>query len=325
MRRPLLLAGAAVGGLLLLGYGSSFLLSGDKVPRGVHVLGVDLSGLSAARAEQLLARELAGPAAEPLELVADDVRLRLEPLRAGMRVDLDATVDEARSAGPLDRLRGLLGTRRDVVPEPEVREEVLSAALRALAPRVDRKAREGTVVFRGVTPTAMSPETGRTLDVDRAADAVRSSYLRTRTVELPVDEVEVQTTDDQVQEALTSVAQPAVAAPVTLDVGGRTVQVRPVDIAAGLTFSAALKPEVDGEKVLESLGARVEAVEVLPRDATFRIVGGKPVLVPSVDGQVVPAAGLSAALLPVLARPAPRTASVALEVGRPRVTTEQAA
>ena len=85
MRRPLLLAGAAVGGVLLLAYGGSFLLSGADVPRGVHVAGVDLSGLSADRAETLLAERLAERAAAPLELVAAEVTMRLDPRTAKRR------------------------------------------------------------------------------------------------------------------------------------------------------------------------------------------------------------------------------------------------
>src|SRR3954451_20049002 len=99
-----LLGGGAVAAVLVLGYGGSFLVSGSKVPRGVHVAGIDLSGRTTGQAKALLNRELADEAGAPLLLAATDVELRLLPASVGMRVDVDATVDEARSAGPLDRL-----------------------------------------------------------------------------------------------------------------------------------------------------------------------------------------------------------------------------
>src|SRR3954454_6283153 len=128
-----LLGGGAVAAVLVLGYAGSFLVSGDKVPRGVHVAGIDLSGRTATQARAVLNNELADDAGAPLLLKADDVQLRLAPLTAGMRVDVDATVDEARSAGPLDRLRGLFGARRDVDPVPVLHEDLLKPALAPLA------------------------------------------------------------------------------------------------------------------------------------------------------------------------------------------------
>jgi vancomycin resistance protein YoaR len=321
-----LLGGGAVAAVLVLGYAGSFIVSGDKVPRGVHVAGIDLSGRTATQARAVLNRELAGEAGAPLVLMADDVELRLAPLTAGLRVDVDATVDEARSAGPVDRLRGLLGARRGVDPKPLVREDVLKKQLVALAPRVDREPREGTIRFAGAVPTAVDPVPGRSLDIDGAVDAIRSGYLRRQRVEVPVEADEVKSTSETVQKALESVARPAVAAPITVDVEGRSLVVQPADVAAGLSFDVDddgdLKPSVDGAKVLASLGKRAAAVEVEPRDATFDVSSGKPVLVPSKDGRTVPPAALADALTGVLAEPAPRRTSVELDVGRPRVTTE---
>ena len=323
-----LLGGGAVAAVLVLGYGGSFLVSGSKVPRGVHVAGVDLSGRTASQASALLSSALADEAGTPLVLVADDVELRLAPLTAGLRLDVDATVDEARSAGPLDRLRGLLGARRDVDPKPLVREDALKKQLVALAPKVDREPREGTITFSGATPTAVDPVPGRSLDIDGAVDAIRDAYLTSTRVELPVEEEDVKSTAETVQEALESVARPAVAASITVDVEGKPLVVRPADVAAGLSLDVDddgdLKPKVDGGKVLAALGKRVEAVEVEPRDATYDVSSGKPVLVPSKDGRTIPAGALADALTDVLAQPAPRRTSVKLDVGRPRVTTEKA-
>ena len=321
-----LLGGGAVAAVLVLGYGGSFLVSGSKVPRGVHVAGIDLSGRTAGQARAVLSRELADEAGAPLVLVADDVQMSLSPAEAGLRVDVDATVDEARSAGPVARLRALLGARRDVDPKPLVREHVLKQKLLALAPKVDREPREGTITFTGATPTAVDPLPGRSLDLDGSVDAIRAAYLRHQRVELPVETDDVKSTKESVQKALESVAAPAVAAPVTVDVEGKSLVVQPADVAAGLSFhvddSGDLKPSVDGAKVLASLGKRVEAVQVAPRDATFDVSSGKPVLVPSKDGRTVPPAGLADALTGVLTQPAPRRTSVQLDVGRPRVTTE---
>ena len=326
MRRLTLLLGALLG-LFVVGYAASFLLYGDSVPRGVHVRGVDLSGKSPAAAKKLLSDRLAGAAGTEITLVADDVRSTLVPRDVGLRVDLDATVDEAHSAGPLDRLRGLFGARRDVDPVPVIHEHLLTPVLERLAAKVKRDVREGAVSFAGVEPVATQPLAGRSLDVDAAVDAIRDGYLHGTEIELPVEKVDPKATTEDVDDAL-SAARDAVASPVTVDVEGKPLELRGADLAAGLAYAVdddgKLAPKVDGEKVLDALGDRLEAVEQLPRDATFTVSSGKPVLVPSRDGRTVPGAELASALLDVLADDAPRRTSVALKVTPPRVTTEKA-
>jgi vancomycin resistance protein YoaR len=224
------------------------------------------------------------------------------------------------------RLRGLFGARRDVDPRPQVRTDALKAALAALSPRVDRPVREGSVVFHGVTPVAVQPLAGRKLDVDGAVDAVRSSYLRSSSITLPVSLDKVKVRADEVDKALAD-AQTAVAGPVVVDVEGKSLSVLPLDIARGLTFVASgdgLKPKVDGAKVLDSLDGRLRTVEQLPVNATYDVASGTPVLVPSRDGRTVPADGLAAALTDILGSPTPRRTSVSLKVTAPRVTTERA-
>ena len=329
-RRTVLITLAAAAGVTAVAL--SIPLTGRTVPRGVHVRAVDLSGLTGPAARTALQRGLAVDAARPLELTAGTVRLRLLPQSAGLRVDVPATVAVALRGGPLDRWRGLFGRRRSVRPVARVRVDRLTAALRALAPRVDLPPREGTITFAGTTPVLLEPRAGRRLDVPAAADAIRQAYLAGESsryvADLPVRTEPVRTTADGLRRTLESVARPAVAATIRVDVAGRSLLVDPADLVAGLTFVPAgdggLRAEVDGTKVLASLGSRLRAVEDQPRDATFDVSSGQPVLVASRAGRTIPAPALSRALASVLAAPAPRSVSVELGPAEPRVTTEVA-
>jgi vancomycin resistance protein YoaR len=326
MRRLTLLLGAVVV-VLGFGYVASLVLSGGKVPRGVHVAGIDLSGNTRAAAVATLSSALAAPAGKPLVLVADDVRDQLVPAEVGLRVDVGATVDAARSSSPLARLRGLFGVRHDVDPVPVVHEDLLRSAMQSVASKVDRKVREGSVLLSGLTPVATQPLAGRSLDLDGSVKAIRNGYLKGSTIRLPVKTEDPKSSGDDVDKAL-SAARDAVSAPVTLSVDGKPLEVRPAEIAAGLTYAAsvsgALSPSLDGDKVLDAMGKRLLSVEQLPAAATFNVTSGHPVLVPSRDGRTVPAAELSRALLDVLDQPAPRRTSVSLVVTPPRVTSAQA-
>jgi vancomycin resistance protein YoaR len=324
-RLPLLLA--ALVAVLGLGYVGSLLLDGDRVPRGVHVLGIDLSGRSSPQAVAVLGERLAATAAAPVVLVADDVRATLTPAAVGLRMDVAATVADARSAGPLDRLRGLVGIRRDVDPVPVVRPELLAPLLQNVAGRVDRAPREGAVVFRGVSPVAVAPLPGRALDLPGAVEAIRAHYLRTSTIALPVRRAQPRTGQAEVDRAMQS-AIAAVAAPVLIDIAGKQVTVQPADLAVALSYRAgqdgALTRRLDPVRLRAALGARLADVEQRPVDATFDVRTGHPVLVPSREGRTVHDGDLGAAVSRVLDDQAPRRTAVSLVVTAPRVTTSLA-
>ncbi|MDT7538845.1 MAG: hypothetical protein QOI82_2430 [Actinomycetota bacterium] len=327
MRRRLILLLGALVVLFGAGYVASYLLYGDSVPRGVHVRGIDLSGNTPKAARATLSHALAASAGKPISVTADDVRGTLFPQQVGLRVDVDATVAEAHSAGPLDRLRGLFGVRRDVDPVPVIHEDLLRAALQPLAAKVDRKVRQAAISFTGTEPLVVLPLSARSLDVDGAIAAIRSGYLRDDVITLPVHTDDANSTADDVTGA-EQAARKAVAASVTVDVDGTSLEVQPADIARGLTYAASddgpLKPQLDGAAVLEALGERLRPVEQEPRDATFDVSSGHPVLVPSRDGRTVQSQELAGALLGVLGQDAPRHASVSLKVTPPRVTTARA-
>jgi vancomycin resistance protein YoaR len=328
--RSLLLGvgGAVVVGVVGLGATTAF--AGDSVARGVHVADVDLGGQDRAQARAAVEAALQSRANAPVPVLVDGVRKELDPAASGLSLDTAAVVDDAVSTGPIDRLRGLLGARREVEPQATVDEDALRTAVTRLKNQVDRKPREGSVRFKDdATPYALAPLTGRTLDVDGTIEAVRSAYLREdEPVEAPVEVTPVKSTAAGVQAALAQVAQPAVAASIVLDVEGQPLEVRPTDIAAGLALEAdatgALRPELDGAKVLASLGERVGAVESEPTDARIRIRDGAPTVIPAVTGKTVQAAPLAAALTSVLTAPAPRRAVLPLQVEQPELTTAEA-
>jgi vancomycin resistance protein YoaR len=304
-------------------------VAGDDVPQGVRVAGEELGGLSRAEAQARIAEVLAAPAAAPVAVVAGGERLSLDPAAAGLRVDVAATAEQAASDGLLDRLRSRFGGGRDVDPVVDVEEPALRTAVEALAPAVAREAAEGSVRFDETpAPVAVPPVEGRALDVDAAVEAVREQWLREDEVELPVEVEQVQTTDEDVQEAVRELAAPAVAAPVVLDAGGEELVVPPAAIARALTVVAdddgVLGPRLDPAALHAAVTPALQSVGTPARNARFDLSSGTPVVVPSATGQTVSPADLSAAVLDVLTDPAPRRAAAPLTPAEPVLTTQEA-
>ncbi|MBW3647656.1 MAG: VanW family protein, partial [Actinobacteria bacterium] len=329
-RRALLVAAIA---LAAVGSGVAVAVSADEgIPRGVEVAGIEVGGLSRAQAESTIEAGLRAQASEPLMLAADGDTLTIDPAASGLSVDVPATVARTLSAGPLDRLGGVLGVDRDVDLVVVAPPTALSAQLRRVAEGFDRPAVEGSITFTPeAVPAAVEAVTGRELDIAGSVQAIGERWLRTGStrLEVPVDVTPVRTSAQEVQRALELVARPAVAAPITVDVEGDPLVVEPADIAQALRLEpdvfGALVPRLLEDVLYEQLRYRLRTVGDPVRDATFDVSSGTPVVVPAKDGRSVSAPDLAAAVLGVLGEPPPRTASAPLSVATVRITTEKAA
>ena len=324
-RLPLLAAGGAV--VVALGVGGALVLTGSDVPRGVRVAGTDLGGMSRAEAAGAVRTALGPQLSTPVQLTAAGEQLSLDPATAGLGVDVDAVVDDVTSAGPVDRLRGLFGARRDVTAVPTVDAAALRDALTTASRGFDREAREGAVRLRGTTARAVLPQAGRRLQVDAAAAAVRSRWPAAAPIEVPAEQVPVRSSAEQVRAGVAA-ARRALAAPVTLRAGGAALVVRREDLAGALSLrpdaDGRLVPALDAGALAEGVGTRVEAVEQAPRDASFALSSGRPVVVPGRPGRSVAVKDLAAAVMPVLLRAAPRTAALPLRTTQPELSTARA-
>jgi hypothetical protein len=228
------LAGAALVGFGLLGTGAARCGVRRRGPRGTVVRDVELGGLTRSEAVDRLDGSLTAERTTPVSLLAGGESLSLDPVRAGLELDVEATVDDAMDAGWAGRLRALVGAERDVTPVPAFDDVALTGALDELATSFDREPREGSISFDDkAEPVVVQPVIGRKLDVGGAAQAVRAAYLDPE-VEVPVQLAEVETTPEEVQEAVETIAQPAMAAPITVDVEGDDLVVEPVDLAPAL-------------------------------------------------------------------------------------------
>jgi vancomycin resistance protein YoaR len=321
----------AAGAVLVLGaagaVAAALALPADRVAEGVRVGTVDLAGLDRAAAQARIAAGI-GAQDSPLSLVADDEVLSVDHEAARLSVDVVATADQALEAGLLDRVRGLLGVGRDVDPVVRADERALRAALQEAAETFDREPREGSIAFEGLEPVRTDPLAGRRIDVQGAAEAVLEQWPLGVRVEVPVEELEVKTTADDVAEALREIAEPAVAAPVLVDSEGGELQVAPEHIAASLRIEAdddgALQPVLDPAALLAQTAAARRVVEQPAVDATFDTSSGTPVVVASRTGRGFAAEDLAAAVRGVLAQDEPRRARVEFTITQPRVTTQTA-
>jgi vancomycin resistance protein YoaR len=327
-------------GLLLIALGAyvaGYLLTSDRVPRGTTVGGVDIGGMRPAAAERLLDRELAPRASAPIPVRAASERAEIDPRRAGLRVDMTESVDAAgagRSWSPV-RMWHYFAGGEDQAPVVSTDDARVRAALEPLGARVDKPARNGSIRFTadGAEPTFARP--GVTLDADTAVARVQQAFVavvggsdQPGPVRLAVDRVDPEVDNAAVSKAMDDFANPAMSAPVRLELAATTLLLRPADYAETLSVEnegGALVPAVDDEALVEQVEPALGSADLAPQDAEVRLVDGRPRVIPAVRGVTVDRDKLPNQFLrAVAAEGEGRTITVGTAAARPDFTTAEA-
>lgn len=211
---------ALVGGLGLYGYAHA-----ERIYEGVAVAGVDLGGMTEAKATAVLKEHFAAYANAPLTLTAGEQRFAVKPADAGAELDPVASAAEAfafgRSASIWERSRAWSGAffeNYDIAPQLRIDSEVLDARLRELAPRIVRAPVDASIeMSTDGAPALVQDEPGVSLDLSASRAAVARAFgrLDSAPVSLVTHPIAAVITAEQVAPSLEG-AQKAVAAPLEL-------------------------------------------------------------------------------------------------------------
>jgi vancomycin resistance protein YoaR len=336
-----LLAGAVLLAVLVPGLGLTavYAYAGD-VPRGITVLGVDVGGKDRAEAAAALRAGLAAHAeqlAAPVDLLVGDVTVPVEPAQVGLAVDVDASVEQAADASR-NPFSALFGSQQ-VAPVVTVDAAALDELLRPAAKEAGEAMTMPEIRFEGTEPVPVYPEAGLGLDPERSAAALAAHWPRVGTgagqwrgpevVPIPLVEINPVTTAADVDRLVAELAEPAVAAPVTITApGGAELAAPPAAIAASLRLTAdergEIVPKLNKKALRKALRERLAQVETEPVDATVVLTGDGPAVRDSQDGQQVDLTALADELLAVLPEPGPRTVEATMVTESPEVTTKDA-
>ncbi len=324
----------AAAGVVL---GLVFAGSPTTIADGVHVDGVDVGGLSATQARELLEGKAAALASQRVVFTAGGRQFGIRPVELGVQSDWRAAVDDAQRQGSgFAPLRGFkrLGVDvfgADVTPPTSVLDGALEYELDHIANVVNRPPRDASLALHGARVAVVPARMGLTLDRSAAAtELVRELAALDRTsgpVSLPMRMTQPHVRAVALRRAARQ-ARIALSAPVRLAVGPRQFLLTPVQLAPLLALpsggTSGLRiggPAADAW--LRKLGARIQKK---PVDATFAVDGPKVSLVPDRPGVRLDAVRAADAVLAAALRRTPerRVAQLPVETAPAKLTTAAA-
>jgi vancomycin resistance protein YoaR len=316
------------------------LTAAGEVRHGVRVGGVDLSGLSRAAAGDRLRAAAGSVQASPLTLRAGAATMRLPRSRAGVELDVEASVAAAMAVGRggLFDLHGLTGRFRRV--ELPWRARVVTARLDRQLAALDRKVgsevREPTLRIGGASGAGAVPvelvagRPGRAVDPAGAQAALLAAAAAPAgaTVELPIGERPPSVAPEAARAAADRAAT-LLQAPVEVTAGDGRAGLRPADLAPLVRTRVAgdeLRLRLDPAGLDRLLRRQAGFAYTEPRDARFEPTGAGVRIVPGVAGlEVVPGKAAAAVLAAgTAAGGTGRSAALPTTVTQPELTTKEA-
>jgi len=316
------------------------LTAAGEVRRGVRVGGVDLSGLSRAAAGDRLRAAAGSVQASPLTLRAGAATMRLPRSKAGVELDVEASVAAAMAVGRggLFDLHGLTGWFRRV--ELPWRARVVTARLDRQLAALDRKVgsevREPTLRIGGASGAGAVPvelvagRPGRAVDPAGAQAALLAAAAAPAgaTVELPIGERPPSVAPEAARAAADRAAT-LLQAPVEVTAGDGRAGLRPADLAPLVRTRVAgdeLRLRLDPAGLDRLLRRQAGFAYTEPRDARFEPTGAGVRIVPGVAGlEVVPGKAAAAVLAAgTAAGGTGRSAALPTTVTQPELTTKEA-
>ncbi|WP_440712873.1 VanW family protein [Gordonia sp. FQ] len=316
----LLLAGLALAADLVAGHG--------KTARGAQIAEFSMGNLSPDQARAALAK-LSGAAEAPVVVRTDSGQATLDPAALGLTFDADATLDRLlhQPANPWSRLTALFGARHQVAPVVHLDDAAFGEELDAHRKSLERAAVEGGVHFDGTTPVADLPSSGLRIDRAAAKRKIQREWLTGGPITLAMEPFDPTVSASTVQQTMDGPARRVTASAVRLTGRGATVTASPTQLGALVTFEpdgrGGLAPAISQRGLKGVLGTDLKRAESAPVDATFRISGGAPRVVPSTDGAKVDAPATAAALARASVGD-DRRADIVFTTVKPALTTARA-
>ena len=304
--------------VLVMGIGgwvAAYAGASGKVPRGTTVAGVHIGGRDRTAAATTLARGLRSHGREPITVAVGTVTTQVVPEEAGLSIDYAATVAKALGARSWDprELWHYYGGGDEIPPVVHVDYRKLDGLLDALDDLAGQPARDAGISLSGGQIALTEPQNGVQIDQDNARVALVDSYATGRsTVRLPLLLSQPNVDQADLDNALTTIANPAVSGPVTLAFAGSQVTLAPrqyADLLSLVDQDGALALDVDSAGLAALVDPTAQATQ--PVDATVALQDGAPAVVKAVAGQTYDETGVTAAFLQgVTAAGAARTVPV---------------
>ena len=307
--------------LILLG---CYVWSITVVPPNAKLLGIEIGTKLPPNVYQEVNIAIRDKVDDPIDIKTPQGLFRFTPQEVGLSIDLPQTVKDINK-NPFVFLRSaVLAT--EIKPQINIDEVAFKQTLASVVQKNTKPPINATLTTKGGRVITTQASSGTEIDWEKTTQSLKRAWLyEGRSAEVVISFIPPDLNDEDVNKVRSNLAELAVSAPITLEIGARKVTISPAVIGTALNFVPVrekLESRFDEKVIIDEISRLIPNIQSTPTDAKFDFIGNKIVVVPAQEGIKFEPGQLDAALSPAFRQRNNRTVNLDSAVIKPAISTE---
>jgi len=294
------------------------------VPPNAKLLGIEIGSKLPPNVYQEVNIAIRDKVDDPIDIQTPQGLFRVTPQEIGLSIDLPQTVKDINK-NPFVFLRSAVFAT-EIKPKITLDEIAFKQTLASVVQENSKPPINATLTTQGgrvITTEALS---GTRIDWEKTTQSLKQSWLyEGRRAEVVIAFIPPEVSNEVVNQVRSNLAELAVSAPITLEIGSREVTISPEVIGTALNFvpnNEKLESRFDEKVIIDEISRQIPNIQTQATDAKFDFIGNKIVIIPAQEGIKFEPGQLDAALSPVFRQKNNRTVNLDSAVIKPVVSTE---
>lgn len=303
---------------------ASYIWSVTVVPPNAKLLGIEIGGQLASNAYQQVNSSIKDRVNNPINFKTPQGIFTATPEQIGAEIDLPGTINNIRK-NPLTFLKSSVFPT-DLKPIIKIDDSSLKIALSSVVNKNTSSPINATLTTQGGRVITTEAASGTEIDWEKTKKSIEENWLyNLRQPEVVIAFIAPGVNNEDVNKVRSSLAEVAVASPITLKIGSRNIQISPEIIGSALKFvpvKEKLESRFDETVIIKEISRQIPNIQPQASDAKFDFIGDKIVIVPAQEGIYFEPGQLDAALSPAFRQTSNRVVSLDSAVIKPIISTE---
>jgi vancomycin resistance protein YoaR len=307
--------------LILLG---CYIWSITVVPPNTKLFGYEIGSKLSPNVYEQINIAVKDKVNNPINFQTPQGTFTVTPEQIGLELDLPATVNGIRK-NVFTFLKSSVFSS-EIKPTINLDENTFKMALAKVTTANTKDPINATLATQGGKVVTTEAVSGTEIDWEKTKKSLRESWLyEGRKAEVVIAYIPPAVSNEDVNKVRSNLADLAVAAPITLKIGARSVEISPEIIGTALKFipnQEKLESKFDENVIISEISRQIPNIQTTASDAKFDFIGDKVVVVPAQEGIKFNPGQLDAALSPVFRQKDNRVVNLDSAVIKPLISTE---
>ena len=314
----LILTGVAI---ILLG---CYVWSITVVPPNTKLFGYDIGSKLSPNVYEQINIAIKDKVNDPINFQTPQGTFTVTPEQIGLELDLPATVKGIRKNIFIFLKSAVFST--EIKPIINLDDNTFKNALAKVKLENTKNPINATLATQGGKVVTTEAVSGTEIDWEKTKKSLRESWLyEGRKAEVVIAYIPPAVSNEDVNKVRSNLADLAVASPITLKIGQRSVEISPEVIGTALKFvpnKEKLESKFDENVIISEISRQIPNIQTTASDAKFDFIGEKVVVVPAQEGIKFKPGQLDAALSPAFRQKDNRVVNLDSAVIKPLISTE---